>query len=107
MRFLLCRRFRTPRAQPSASNEWAITRVVIAITFRKSFTRRKSMHTFKNPNHRWGTPEDLDALGIPREHTVTSPGFGPKSKPPQEPETKPSPAGLETPEPKSEDGKRS
>jgi hypothetical protein len=28
-----------------------------------------------------GTPEDLDALGIPREHTVISPGFGHRSKP--------------------------
>ena len=37
-----------------------------------------------------GTPEDLDALGIPREHTVISPGFGNKSRPPDKPETKPS-----------------
>ena len=35
-----------------------------------------------------GTPEDLDALGIPREHTVISPGFGNKSKPSPKPETK-------------------
>ena len=35
-----------------------------------------------------GTPEDMDALGIPRSHTVISPGFGPESKPPQKPDTK-------------------
>jgi hypothetical protein len=28
-----------------------------------------------------GTPEDLDELGIPQEHTVISPGFGHPSKP--------------------------
>jgi hypothetical protein len=65
------------------------------------------MHTFKNPEDRWGWPEDLDKLGIPQEHTVISPGFGPKSKQPPKPETPPSPAGPETPKPKSEDGKRS
>jgi hypothetical protein len=50
-----------------------------------------------------GTPEDLDALGIPREHTVISPGFGNKFKLPDRRETKPSRTGPETPEPKSKD----
>jgi hypothetical protein len=53
------------------------------------------------PNWYLGEPEDLEALGIPRSHTVISPGFGNKSKPPQKPETKPSPAGAETPRPNS------
>jgi hypothetical protein len=35
-----------------------------------------------------GTPEDLDELGIPQEHTVISPGFGHPSKPPTKPEPK-------------------
>src|SRR5215467_15557242 len=34
-----------------------------------------------------GTPEDLDELGIPREHTVISPGFGQQSKPSDKSET--------------------
>ena len=50
-----------------------------------------------------GTPEDLDALGIPRAHTVISPGFGNKSKPPDKSETKPSQTGSEPPEPKSKE----
>jgi len=33
-----------------------------------------------------GTPEDLDELGIPQEHTVISPGFGHPSKPSPKPE---------------------
>ena len=50
-----------------------------------------------------GTPEDLDALSSPREHTVISPGFENKSKPLEKPETKPSQTGHEPPEPKSKD----
>jgi hypothetical protein len=50
-----------------------------------------------------GTPEDLDALGIPRAHTVISPGFENKSKPPDKSETKPSQTGPEPPEPKPKD----
>jgi hypothetical protein len=37
--------------------------------------------------HYWGTPEDLDRLGVPRSHTVISPGFANKSKPSPKPET--------------------
>ena len=33
-----------------------------------------------------GTPEGLDALGIPQEHMVISPGFGHPSKPSTKPE---------------------
>ena len=50
-----------------------------------------------------GTPEDLDTLGIPREYTVISPGFGNKSKLPDKSETKPSQTGPEPPEPKPKD----
>jgi hypothetical protein len=68
--------------------------------------KRKSMRSIEphmlGPNQYLGEPEDLDRLGIPRSHTVISHGFGNKSKPPREPETKPSPAGAETP-PKSRD----
>ena len=61
MRFLLCRRFRTPRATfgqqmgyyPRRYNTDYIPQNII---------RTKSMHTFKNPEDRWGTPEDLKAL---------------------------------------------
>jgi hypothetical protein len=69
--------------------------------------KRKSMRSIKphmlGPNDYLGEPEDLDRLGIPRSHTVISHGFGNKSKPPQKPETKPSPAGPEPPAPKSKD----
>jgi hypothetical protein len=50
-----------------------------------------------------GTPADLDALGIPREHTVISPGFENKSKPPRQVRDKASQTGPEPPEPKPED----
>jgi hypothetical protein len=39
-------------------------------------------------NEQIGTSEDLDDLGIPREYTVISPGFGHQSKPSPKPETK-------------------
>jgi hypothetical protein len=49
------------------------------------------------PNMYRMTLEDLDRLGIPRSHSVISPGFGNKSKTPPEPETKDSQTGQEPP----------
>ena len=83
MRFLLCRRFRTPRATFGQQRMGYYPRRYNTNYIPQNIIRRKSMHTFKNPEDRWGTPEDLKALGIPSEHTVISPdsGANPSSRP--------------------------
>ena len=83
MRFLLCRRFRTPRATFGQQRMGYYPRRYNTDYIPQNIIRRKSMHTFKNPEDRWGTPEDLKALGIPSEHTVISPdsGANPSSRP--------------------------